>query len=353
MSDNTGIRIGKRRGFTLIYNDMLPEGEISARAWGVYCYLLSRPEGWECRVSHLRTVFKEGRDAIYTALRELVDVGLMGKEDYIENGLRRQRYVINGDGDDDLPTGPGNGPGGEKSKARTQAKSGTHSAPAASTETGSDAQNRRSAPETDSQDAGSPDAGNSDAGGPDTENTGGISTDSSITDSPNTEGTNAPVAEAASRPAAAAPRSVADAPAATANQQSEQPTLTGLDGGGEGDGKPAARDAADRLAHEWWEFYEANFGKVIKTGRSNPFIALRDKLIRPALDGGWTEYEIKVALRGRPDSSPDPVPNVTMFQRRLAEARTNGGVDQRRRPEQQFRSGSEAHRNKIMDAMGR
>lgn len=89
------VRVAKRNGYTIIPNGLLPEGKISARAWGVYSYLLSRPEGWDVRASHLATIFKEGRDAIYKALKELVAAGLMELESYRnEDGLPRKRYVL-------------------------------------------------------------------------------------------------------------------------------------------------------------------------------------------------------------------------------------------------------------------
>lgn len=91
------IRVGRRRGYTVVENGLLPEGEakISARAWGVYVYLLSRPPGWIVRPGHLQTVFTEGRDAVYGAIRELVSAGLMVKETYRnEAGLPRQRFAI-------------------------------------------------------------------------------------------------------------------------------------------------------------------------------------------------------------------------------------------------------------------
>lgn len=97
MTETAGIKVRKQRGYTVVYNDMLPAGQITARAWGIYVYLLSRPDGWETRVSHLQTVFSEGRDAIYTALRSLADLGLMTREEFIDNGLRRTRYVIDAD----------------------------------------------------------------------------------------------------------------------------------------------------------------------------------------------------------------------------------------------------------------
>ena len=153
MSDTASITVTRKRGYTLIYNDLLPgDGVLSARAWGVYCYLAGRPDGWECRASQLRTVFKEGRDALYAALRQLVDVGLMTKQETAEDGLRRTRYVLDAD------PGP----------VRT----------------------RRSAPETDSQDPGTQDSGIQDSGTPVPEKPGQVSTEVPSTEGANTEGAN-------------------------------------------------------------------------------------------------------------------------------------------------------------------
>lgn len=92
------IRTTKRRGYTLIYNDMLIEG-MSARAWGVYCYLLSKPDAWETRIPDLQRVFKEGRDALIAARDELLALGYLKREEYVEDGsnLRRYRYLLDAD----------------------------------------------------------------------------------------------------------------------------------------------------------------------------------------------------------------------------------------------------------------
>lgn len=93
MSEST--RIPERRGYTVIPNGLLPEGSISARAWGLYAYLLSRPPGWVIHVRQLQQVFKEGREAIYAALRQLRDVGLLEMESYKEPGQPpKQRFVL-------------------------------------------------------------------------------------------------------------------------------------------------------------------------------------------------------------------------------------------------------------------
>lgn len=89
------IRINKQRGYTVIPNGILPEGEISARAWGIYAYLLSRPDGWVIHVRQLQKVFKEGRDAIYAAMKQLRELGLLEMESYREPGQPpKKRYVM-------------------------------------------------------------------------------------------------------------------------------------------------------------------------------------------------------------------------------------------------------------------
>lgn len=94
MDDDAGsIRIAPRQGYTIVPNGVLPEG-ISARAWGVYVYLLSRPPGWVCRPRHLVTVFKEGRDALYKCVNELCELGLLTKEQFFDRGVPRYRYVL-------------------------------------------------------------------------------------------------------------------------------------------------------------------------------------------------------------------------------------------------------------------
>lgn len=95
------IYVPRRTGYTVIPNTLLVPGVISARAYGVLCYLLSHSEGWVVRISDLRKVFTEGRDAIYTALAVLVSAGYMGMEDVPDPdrpGLYRKRYVVYADG---------------------------------------------------------------------------------------------------------------------------------------------------------------------------------------------------------------------------------------------------------------
>ncbi|WP_188187603.1 hypothetical protein [Nonomuraea sp. SYSU D8015] len=88
------IRIGRRRsGYTVLANDLLEDGIISARAYGILVYLVTRPDNWVCRVSDLMNRFVEGRDAIYTALKELVDAGYMAIENVYDETTKRPRKL--------------------------------------------------------------------------------------------------------------------------------------------------------------------------------------------------------------------------------------------------------------------
>jgi hypothetical protein len=233
-----GIVVRRRRGYTVVYNDLLPaEGEISARAWGIFVYLLGRPDGWTCRASHLATVFKEGRDAVYTALRELAAVDLMEREPYYEGNLRRTRYALNADG-----------------KGGTDAKrddAGGQQTPRSSPDTDSQEPENPTLPGTDSQEPGSqePDA-------PDAENPGGVSTEVATTEVATTE--EQPPLRAA-------------APAAAKSPEQE----------------------ADAVAEWWWEALDP---KPVTAGRGTGFPGFRN-LVRGARRAGFTQREIAKALQ--------------------------------------------------------
>jgi len=73
------IKIRKQKNFSIISNIPLNDKSISFKAKGIWAYLMSKPEDWEVRVSNLINTSTEGRDAIYSGIKELVEAGYMNK----------------------------------------------------------------------------------------------------------------------------------------------------------------------------------------------------------------------------------------------------------------------------------
>lgn len=75
----------KTENFTIVSNEAPRRNDMSARAKGIYFYLMTLPKNWEIHKSELYTHFIEGRDALDTAFQELIDKG------YIKQEVRREK----------------------------------------------------------------------------------------------------------------------------------------------------------------------------------------------------------------------------------------------------------------------
>lgn len=81
------FRAEKNRNYSVICNECFRDSSLSARAKGVFAYIMTLPDDWEIHKSELHTHFTEGRDAINGALRELEVAGYISK---------RPRQIANG-----------------------------------------------------------------------------------------------------------------------------------------------------------------------------------------------------------------------------------------------------------------
>lgn len=81
------VRTRRRVGWVVLPNSVLERDNLSWKAKGLLAYLLSRPDNWEVRESHLAQMGADGRDAVRSGLKELIDAGLM---------IRRQVRAANG-----------------------------------------------------------------------------------------------------------------------------------------------------------------------------------------------------------------------------------------------------------------
>ena len=61
--------------FTQVPNVVLKDRRLSLKAKGLYAYLFSKPDGWNFNSKIILKEIKEGRDAFYGAMKELIDCG--------------------------------------------------------------------------------------------------------------------------------------------------------------------------------------------------------------------------------------------------------------------------------------
>lgn len=84
---DTIIKLTERTGhFVIVSNEVARRDDLSARAKGIYFYLMTLPPDWVLYRSELVKHFSEGKDAINTAFRELEKAGYIKKVRKLNNG---------------------------------------------------------------------------------------------------------------------------------------------------------------------------------------------------------------------------------------------------------------------------
>lgn len=78
MEDTAIIRRRVRSNFTTLNNELIRDRRISWKALGILVFVLSLPDNWKLRLSHLSKEKEvgSGRDATRAGLRELEQAGL-------------------------------------------------------------------------------------------------------------------------------------------------------------------------------------------------------------------------------------------------------------------------------------
>ena len=89
------FRQEKLKDFTIIRNSIFKDVNLSAKAKGVACQLLSLPPTWDYSVKGLVTLFNDGEASIRSALSELEEAGYLRRERIREQGkLGKCAYII-------------------------------------------------------------------------------------------------------------------------------------------------------------------------------------------------------------------------------------------------------------------
>ena len=74
------LRVKKREHpYVILDKTALEDPLLSFRAKGIHAYLMSRPDTWVIRYTHLETVSRDGRDAVRSAMKELEKAGYLKK----------------------------------------------------------------------------------------------------------------------------------------------------------------------------------------------------------------------------------------------------------------------------------
>lgn len=73
------IRVQKNKDYSVINNTGLNDPNLSFKAKGILAYLLSKPDDWTCQVQDLSKNSADGRDSIYSGLKELRTNGYLIK----------------------------------------------------------------------------------------------------------------------------------------------------------------------------------------------------------------------------------------------------------------------------------
>ena len=81
--------------FTIISNDFLQREDVSLKAKGLLCYMLSCTDNWKFTIDSLSKSCKDGKTAIMSALDELEQLGYHKKEKIYEDGkIKEWVYYI-------------------------------------------------------------------------------------------------------------------------------------------------------------------------------------------------------------------------------------------------------------------
>mgnify|MGYP003624545684 FL=1 len=81
------IRVVKDKNFTTINNEFIFNKEMSLKAKGLLCHLLALPNDWKLYVEEVEKWHKDGKKAIYSAFKELTQLGYMERSQVREAGL--------------------------------------------------------------------------------------------------------------------------------------------------------------------------------------------------------------------------------------------------------------------------
>ena len=89
--------INKKDNFTSIHNKLINDSRISLKAKGIMLYMLSKPENWNYNPKEIAKNSKDGLDAVYSGLKELIEAGYISRIKYNDGTID---YIVFEDTED-------------------------------------------------------------------------------------------------------------------------------------------------------------------------------------------------------------------------------------------------------------
>ena len=89
------LRTEKKKGFTVIDNEIFRNRKLSLKAKGLLCLMLSLPDGWSYSLDGLKLLSTDGISSVRSALAELQDAGYFYRRQSRDGGKFKDiEYVI-------------------------------------------------------------------------------------------------------------------------------------------------------------------------------------------------------------------------------------------------------------------
>ena len=89
------IRVKKNKNYTTINNEYIFNKNLSLKAKGLLTHLLALPEKWKLYVEEVESWHKDGRRAVYSAFKELSELGYIERKQIRNKGkIERWDYIV-------------------------------------------------------------------------------------------------------------------------------------------------------------------------------------------------------------------------------------------------------------------
>lgn len=107
------FKVKKDRNYTVINNTVAKDKRLSLKAKGFFLIIMSLPEDWDFSINGIVKITKEGKTAIYSAVKELMKFGYCQRSyNYEKQEGKKVRanviytfYEVSNDGESDLNSG--------------------------------------------------------------------------------------------------------------------------------------------------------------------------------------------------------------------------------------------------------